>query len=72
LLAEFQLTDTQEIKHWVKSLGPNPKVLEPELVIEIQRDLNNMLAHNRSSENLDREKKQEKQTRPPEPRKKRV
>lgn len=44
LIAEFRLTDTQEIKRWIMSFGPNAKVLEPrELVEEIQRDLEHML-----------------------------
>ena len=44
LLAEFQLTDTSEIKRWIMSFGPNAKVLEPEeLVEEIRTNLNQML-----------------------------
>jgi predicted DNA-binding transcriptional regulator YafY len=45
LIAEFSLPDTQEIKRWIMSFGPNAKVLEPaELVESIQQDLNQMLA----------------------------
>ncbi len=29
LIAEFQLTDTQEIKRWIMSFGPSATVLEP-------------------------------------------
>ena len=37
LIAEFRLPDTQEIKRWIMSFGPNAKVLEPqELVGGIQ------------------------------------
>ena len=44
LLAEFQLTDTQEIKRWIMSFGPNAKVLGPEsLVEEMTHDLQRML-----------------------------
>lgn len=40
LIAEFELTDTQEIKRWIMSFGPNAVVLEPnKLVEEIQKDL---------------------------------
>lgn len=43
LIAEFRLTDTQEIKRWIMSFGPNATVLEPqELVKEIQSDLTAM------------------------------
>ena len=45
LIAEFQLTDTQEIKRWIMSFGPNAKVLGPEaLVDEVSRDLQRMLS----------------------------
>ena len=44
LIAEFSLPDTQEIKRWIMSFGPNAMVVEPrELVEGIQRDLQNML-----------------------------
>ena len=44
LIAEFCLTDTQEIKRWIMSFGPNAVVLEPkELVEEMQEDLSQML-----------------------------
>ncbi len=40
LIAEFRLPDTQEIKRWIMSFGPNAKVLEPqELVQQISDDL---------------------------------
>lgn len=43
LIAEFTLTDTQEIKRWIMSFGPNATVLEPShLVNEITSDLNVM------------------------------
>jgi len=38
------------------SFGPNAKILKPELVIEIQRDMNNRLGGSSIIENLDREK----------------
>jgi len=45
LIAEFQLTDTQEIKRWIMSFGPSATVLEPpELAEEICCDLTRMLA----------------------------
>lgn len=45
LIAEFRLTDTQEIKRWIMSFGPNAKVLEPQQLVEdIQRDLASMTA----------------------------
>ena len=44
LIAEFSLPDTQEIKRWIMSFGPNAAVLEPmELVETIQQDLQKML-----------------------------
>ncbi len=44
LIAEFSLPDTQEIKRWIMSFGPNAMVLEPqELVEAIQQDPQNML-----------------------------
>ena len=44
LIAEFQLPDTQEIKRWIMSFGPNATVLEPQaLVEEITNDLRRML-----------------------------
>lgn len=44
LIAEFRLTDTQEIKRWIMSFGPNANVLEPtELAEEIADDLQAML-----------------------------
>lgn len=44
LIAEFCLTDTQEIKRWIMSFGPNAKVMEPtELAEEIADDLQTML-----------------------------
>jgi len=44
LIAEFSLPDTQEIKRWIMSFGPNAKVLGPEaLVEEIANDLQRML-----------------------------
>jgi predicted DNA-binding transcriptional regulator YafY len=44
LLAEFRLTDTQEIKRWIMSFGPNATVLEPkELAEEIKNDLMGMI-----------------------------
>ncbi|MEZ6128327.1 MAG: WYL domain-containing transcriptional regulator [Planctomycetaceae bacterium] len=43
LTAEFQLTDTTEIKRWIMSFGPNAQVLEPaKLVEEIAADLTQM------------------------------
>jgi predicted DNA-binding transcriptional regulator YafY len=40
LIAEFRLTDTQEIKRWIMSYGPSAKVLAPEeLVEDVRRDL---------------------------------
>lgn len=40
LIAEFQLTDTQEIKHWIMSFGPSATVIDPpELAEEIYDDL---------------------------------
>jgi len=45
LIAEFQLTDTQEIKRRIMSFGLNAKVLGPEaLVDEVSRDLQRMLS----------------------------
>lgn len=45
LIAEFRLTDTQEIKRWIMSFGPNATVLEPQQLVEdIQRDLAAMTA----------------------------
>lgn len=44
LIAEFRLPDTQEIKRWIMSFGPNATVLEPQaLVDEIEADLNIMM-----------------------------
>jgi predicted DNA-binding transcriptional regulator YafY len=44
LTAEFQLTDTQEIKRWIMSFGPSATVLEPvELAEEIRHNLTQML-----------------------------
>lgn len=44
LLAEFRLIDTQEIKRWIMTFGPNATVLEPpELVEEIRRDVAEMM-----------------------------
>ena len=44
LIAEFRLTDTQEIKHWIMSFGPSATAFEPEeLVREIHDDLQRML-----------------------------
>ena len=44
LIAEFQLTDTQEIKRWIMSFGPSATVLEPDsLINEILADLQRML-----------------------------
>lgn len=52
LIAEFRLTDTQEIKRWIMSFGLNALVLEPkELVEDINRDLQRML---QSYEKMDR------------------
>jgi predicted DNA-binding transcriptional regulator YafY len=46
LQAEFLLTDTQEIKRWIMSFGPNARVLEPQdLVKELQRDLQQMVGN---------------------------
>ena len=46
LIAEFRLTDTQEIKRWIMNFGPNAVALEPqELVEEIQQDLQQMLSN---------------------------
>lgn len=43
LMAEFRLSDTQEIKRWIMSFGPNATVLNPqELVEEIAADLTQM------------------------------
>ena len=45
LIAEFRLPDTQEIKRWIMSFGPNATVLAPkELIEEISNDLRRMLA----------------------------
>ena len=45
LIAEFRLPDTQEIKRWIMSFGPNATVLAPqELKEEISNDLRRMLA----------------------------
>lgn len=45
LIAEFRLTDTQEIKRWIMSFGPSATVLEPkELVEEISAELEQMVA----------------------------
>ena len=44
LIAEFRLTDTQEIKRWIMSFGPDAKALEPQaLVDEVRTDLKAML-----------------------------
>jgi proteasome accessory factor B len=46
LIAEFELTDIQEIKRWIMSFGPNAKVMGPEqLVSEMQKDLAAMQKH---------------------------
>ena len=51
LIAEFSLPDTQEIKRWIMSFGPNAKVLGPEaLVEEIANDLQRMLWSNRNED----------------------
>ena len=43
-VAEFRLTDTQEIKRWIMSFGPSATVLEPqELVAEINSELQQMM-----------------------------
>lgn len=43
LLAEFQLTETQEIKRWIMSFGPEATILSPqELVDDIKADLDMM------------------------------
>jgi predicted DNA-binding transcriptional regulator YafY len=43
VIAEFQLSDTTEIKRWIMSFGPAAKVLQPqELVNEISCDLEAM------------------------------
>lgn len=45
LLAEFQLSDTEEIKHWVMSFGQHAVVQEPEsLKYEIVQELNSLSA----------------------------
>ena len=45
LLAEFQLSDTEEIKRWIMSFGQHAVVLEPEsLKEEIVVELNSLLA----------------------------
>jgi predicted DNA-binding transcriptional regulator YafY len=45
LLAEFQLSDTEEIKRWIMSFGQHAVVLEPEsLRKEIVQELNLLLA----------------------------
>ena len=45
LIAEFQLSDTQEIKRWIMSFGSSATVLEPqELAEEIRSHLHHMLA----------------------------
>ena len=55
LIAEFQLTDTQEIKRWIMSFGPNAKVLAPEaLVEEIANDLKEMTNMYRVNQEVDR------------------
>jgi len=73
LHAEFFLTDTQEIKRWIMSFGPNARVLEPqELVEEMQRDLNQMLANYDGIEKFDKDEKAKKQTRQKATRQKRV
>jgi len=44
LIAEIRLTDTQEIKRWIMSFGPNVKVLGLEAFVEeIANDLQRML-----------------------------
>ena len=54
LIAEFHLTDTQEIKRWIMSFGPNAMVLEPrELVEDIRQDLAAMQSAYRENEMLD-------------------
>jgi predicted DNA-binding transcriptional regulator YafY len=45
LLAEFQLSDTEEIKRWIMSFGQHAVVQEPEsLKAEIVQELNSLLA----------------------------
>ena len=45
LIAEFSLPDTQEIKRWIMSFGPNAMVLGPqELVDEVSSELQRMLS----------------------------
>ena len=61
LIAEFHLTDTQEIKRWIMSFGPSATVLEPrELVEDIQSDLQNMLGHYVAIEKLNTHEKAKK------------
>ena len=54
-IAEFRLTDTQEISRWIMSFGPNAMVLEPqELVEEISSELKQMVAaYGNSMENCE-------------------
>ena len=43
-MAEFPLSDTQEIKRWIMSFGPSATVLAPqERAYEIRNDLRQML-----------------------------
>ena len=61
LIAEFDLTDTQEIKRWIMSFGPSATVLEPrELVEDVQRDLQVMLDNYVAIEKLDTDEKAKK------------
>jgi predicted DNA-binding transcriptional regulator YafY len=57
LIAEFRLTDTQEIKRWIMSFGPNAVVLEPnELVEDIGSDLQRMLqSYDKMEPNADKQ-----------------
>jgi predicted DNA-binding transcriptional regulator YafY len=66
LIAEFRLTDTQEIKRWIMSFGPNAVVLEPrELVEDIQRDLAAMTAAYANVQKEQRIENSEKASQPP-------
>ena len=45
VMAEFQLSDTEEIKRWIMSFGQHAVVVEPEsLRDEIVQELNSLLA----------------------------
>lgn len=50
VLAEFQLSDTEEIKRWIMSFGQHAVVQEPEtLKAEIVQELDSLLSHYRQA-----------------------